>query len=305
MEEFEKYLRLEMNRSAHTVRAYTDDVRQFAAWTGGEASGLTQPGAVTANDIRDWLGHLAATGEKPASLRRKTQSLRALFRWAMKTSRMHTNPAADITLAKLPRRLPDIVKVPEIESILDFDPGDDFRQARLHLVLAMIYGLGLRQAELLDITDNDLRPAPHGADLRITGKGSKERVLPVPPVLLGEIRRWQTIRDSTYPDLPAPKALIAGRHGAISKETLYLAIRKALATTSAARKSPHILRHTFATAMIANGANLDAVRQLLGHASLATTQIYTHLSPAELRQAYNTAHPRAIHKGKDSDKTKK
>lgn len=290
--EFEKYLRLELNRSGHTVDAYLSDVDQFAAWLGAAPEALVRPGAVTANDVRDWLGTIATRGIGPASLRRKTQSLRALFRWAMRTGRLKTNPADDVTLAKLPRRLPDIVKVPELEQLLDFDPGSDYIAARSHLAINMLYSLGLRQAELLALTDADLRTSGNGHEIRVTGKGSKERVLPVPEPLVDEILKVCQMRDKRYPKLPEPRHIIAGPHGAVSPHVLYDTVHSALAGTSAARRSPHILRHSFATALLSNGANLDAVRQLLGHASLSTTQIYTHLSPAELRQAYNAAHPR-------------
>lgn len=295
-DDFERYLRAELNRSAATAEAYLRDIRQFAAWLGTAPESLTAPAAVSTNDIRDWLCDLAAEGEQPSSLRRKTQSLRALFRHAMVTGRLDSNPAAGVTLAKLPRRLPDIVKAPEMERLLDFDPGSDLHLRRAHLALTMLYTLGLRQAELLGITDSDIRCSSRGSDLRVTGKGNRERVLPLPGALADEISAWQTIRDTNYPDLPEPRPLMAGPHGTISKQTLYNLVRSALAGTSAAHKSPHVLRHSFATAMIANGANLDAVRQMLGHASLATTQIYTHLTPAELQSAYKSAHPRATKK---------
>lgn len=312
--EFENYLRLELNRSEHTVTAYLNDVRQFAAWLGAgsgsdDNSGstncpdiidsLVRPGAVTPNDVRDWLGTIATKGIGPASLRRKTQSLRALFRWAMRTKRLNVNPAEDVTLAKLPRHLPDIVKVPELEQILDFDPGSDYMAARSHLVINMLYSLGLRQAELLSLTDADLRPTANGYELRVTGKGSKERILPVPSGLVTEIERVRRMRDKRYGTQTFPAHIIAGPHGAVSPKALYNTVRAALAGTSAARRSPHILRHSFATALLSNGANLDAVRQLLGHASLSTTQIYTHLSTAELQQAYNAAHPRGNLKESD------
>lgn len=293
IDEFEKYLLLEANRSEKTVSAYIRDIKQFAAWVSSDSDTLLHPGAVTANDIRDWLGTIAAQGIGAASIRRKTQSLRALFRWAMRTGRLNANPAEDIILAKLPRHLPDIVKAPELEQLLDIEPGEDYHAARSHLAINMMYSLGLRQGELLALTDSDLRPSDNGHELRVTGKGRKERILPVPDSLVQEILKVSRMRDERYPNLPAPRTIMAGPHGPISPHILYDTIHAALAGTSAARRSPHILRHSFATALLANGANLDAVRELLGHASLSTTQIYTHLSPAELRQAYDNAHPRS------------
>lgn len=299
--DFERYLRLEMNRSRHTVEAYLRDVSQYCAWTGSTPEALLSDHAVEPNDIRDWIGTLAMQGEKPASLRRKTQSLRAFFRWGMTIGLCHANPAADVVLAKLPRHLPDIAKVSEIEEIIATHPTDTIHDLRVLMALKMLYTLGLRQAELLSVTDSDIRQGAGGAEIRITGKGNKERILPLPPQLAEDIRQWQRERDRHYDALPEPKPLLAARHGALSKGTLYTDIHNVLAGTSAARKSPHILRHSCATALLNNGANIDAVRQLLGHASLATTQIYTHLSPRELRQAYNHAHPRASSKPDSED----
>ncbi len=297
LDDFRTYLKAELNRSTLTVEAYCRDIGQFADWLHASAVELLEEDAVTPNDIRAWLGDLASRGHKPMSLRRKTQSLRALFTWGMKTGRCSLNPANEIILAKRRRHLPEIIKSVEMDSILKSSGSEadkenpDPRSARTHLALSMLYGLGLRQAELLSITDSDIRHS--SKELRIMGKGSKERVLPLPDKLLNEIKTWQELRDAIFPSLPAPRPLMAGPHGCISKQTLYNAVRDALAPATTGRKSPHTLRHSFATALLSDGANLDAVRQLLGHASLATTQIYTHLTPAQLKEAYAAAHPRA------------
>lgn len=293
MDDFLSYLRLELNRSPLTVEAYQHDIAQFADWLGVASQALVIPDAVTANDIRAWISSLASGSVSPSSLRRKVQSLRALFRWAAKRKLIPSNPADPVVLAKTPKYLPRIVRHDEIENLLSSIPTDDPNGLRQHLAVNIIYSLGLRQAELLSLTDADIRPASAGYELRVLGKGDKQRIIPLPDSLMQEIKLWQTVRDSVYPDLPAPAPLIAGRNGHIAKETLYKWIHTLLQNTSASRKSPHTLRHSFATSMVANGANLDAVRAILGHASLSTTQIYTHLSPAQIRQAYINSHPRA------------
>lgn len=294
IDRFKKYLLFEVNRSVHTVNAYIRDINQFATWIGADSDTLLSPGAITANDVRDWLGTIADQGIGPASLRRKTQSLRALFKWAMRIGKLNANPAEDVTLAKLPRHLPDIIKVPELERLLDIDPGQDYHAARTHLVINLFYSLGLRQAEILALVDNDLRAISGGYEIHITGKGNKDRILPVPDTLAKEILKVCHMRDERYPYQPPPRHIISGPHGPVSPHILYDMVHTALAGTSAGRRSPHILRHSFATALLANGANLDAVRELLGHSSLSTTQIYTHLSTTELRQAYDNAHPRSL-----------
>lgn len=302
-ESFLTYLRTEQNRSRLTVEAYGRDLRQFAAWLGDAAR--LDPSGVTATDIRGWLGAEAGKGTRPVSLRRKTQSLRAFFRWAMREGLCHSNPAEDIIPAKTPRHLPDIVKESDMESLLAELAGEDdgsFEKARTRLALTMLYSLGLRQAELLSITDRDINP--HSLELRVTGKRAKQRVVPLPQELMDEISSYRRLRDKRHPGLPEPAPLLAGPHGRLSKKSLYLMVRDGLSSTPTGRKSPHTLRHTFATAMLNDGCDLDAVREMLGHSSLSTTQIYTHLSYKQIRDNYKS-HPRALRKEDPEESEKK
>ncbi len=287
LREFEDYMRLELNRSRLTVEAYSRDISQFAAWLGGETF---DPASATTADIRAWLGSMARE-DSPVTLRRKAQSLRAFYRWLLRRGSITFNPAADIILAKAPKRLPEFVKEQEIEAIVKNGDISDFRSHRAHIAILMLYSTGLRQEELRTLTDADIDFSLREA--KVTGKRSKQRVVPLPPELLDEIAEWQKVRDARYPSLPAPRPLLAGTNGAISKKTLYDIVRNALSGSSAMRKSPHVLRHTFATSMLNDGASLDAVKEFLGHSSLATTQIYTHLSFNELKKSYAASHPRA------------
>lgn len=316
---FLAYLESEQRASHNTTEAYGRDLRQFSVWltsrpgacgksslskgedTAGnsdnEAADNKSLETVELNDVRDWIGELADSGMTAVTLRRKAQSLRAFFHWGMKRGIFHHNPAANLILAKRPRRLPDFVKESEMESLLDHQfpegPEEDPEAARSRMVLTLLYSLGLRQDELRRLTDADINTGL--LQMRVRGKRDKERIVPVPPALMREISAWQSLRDCHYTGLPAPCPLIPGRDGAISKSTLYRIVREGLDSVSARRKSPHTLRHTFATAMINNGAYLDAVRELLGHASLQTTQIYTHVSFRELLANYRKGHPRMRH----------
>ena len=297
IEEFLRYMRLELNRSRLTAEAYGRDLHEFAAFVGTDD---LDPSLPDTKMIRAWIASLADAGNAPVSLRRKTQSLRAFLRWAMKRGIRTDNPAAEVTLAKVPRPLPDFVKSDEMEYLLDNrgTPTESYSYARRHLVLNLLYTLGLRQAELIALTDAAVSIS--SLEIKVTGKRSKQRVLPLPPQLADEIEVWRKIRDSRLPELPAPRPLITGRDGPISKTALYNLVHDALAGASATRHSPHTLRHSFATAMLNGGADLDAVREMLGHASIATTQIYTHLSFKELVGNYRNSHPRA--KGKHEKK---
>lgn len=302
--DFERYLRYELNRSPHTVEGYCRDITQFAAWVTDNAAGKHfDPSSVTTGDIRAWLSSMAGD-DSALTLRRKTQSLRAYFRFLMKRGVISSNPASDVILAKAPKRLPEFVKEKEIEEIVGNYDTSDFRSMRQHIVMLLLYSTGLRREELRTVTDADIDFSLR--EMKVTGKRSKQRNIPLPDELITEIKRWQSVRDLKYPDLAAPKPLIAGPSGALSRGAIYDIVREALASSSALRKSPHILRHTFATAMLNSGASLDSVKEFLGHASLSTTQIYTHLSFAELKKAYSSAHPRSrCEEQKEKNDTKK
>ena len=292
-ENFENHLRYELNRSPHTAEAYIRDLRQFADWITGERS-LTEfnYSDITSSDIRAWLSTIAPK-EASSSVRRKTQSLRAYFHWLLRMGKIGINPATDVILAKLPKHLPTFIKDNDLEEILGtFENKDDFKMQRARFILLLLYSTGIRQDELRRITDNDIDFSLR--EVKITGKRNKQRIIPLPSELIKEIKQWQDIRDNRYPNLPSPKPLIAGTAGAISKSALYNIVHEALGTASTDKKSPHALRHSFATGMLRNGASLDAVREFLGHTSLSTTQIYTHLSLSELKENYRHAHPRSM-----------
>lgn len=315
-DEFLAHLTAEQRCSSHTVEAYGRDLRQFAEFCSGSAENFDFLLATT-GDIREWIGSIAGEGRSATTLRRKIQALRAFYHWANKTGRIHRNPALDVTLPKIKKHLPNFIKVSEMESLLDslkpnssdlpdssckFNSSDspygadkpdgtNYDRARTGFVLNMLYSLGLRQAELLSLTDDDFSATAR--ELRVAGKRNKTRIIPVPDELCREISEWQSVRDARYPDLNSPRPLIAGPHGALSKVSLYNIVKEALDKVSTGRKSPHTLRHTFATALVNDGADLDAVREFLGHESLATTQIYTHLSFKDLLSNYRHSHPRA------------
>lgn len=316
IDDFVIYLRQELNRSRNTAMAYEQDVRVFFRWLGADPKDF-DPASVTLNDVRAWIADLGARMSS-ASVRRKTQSIRAFYNWLVRTGKGEFNPAMDVILAKRSPRLPEIIKEVEMERLLNRDPEQPdqaespvsrrggyhrslsdrrrrYIDARGHLVLNILYSTGIRQGELLGIHDSDINFSRK--EVRVLGKRFQERVLPLPDELLEEIRQWQAIRDA-YHDakrtlrLSPDPALFPGGKGTLTKLSLYRIVHEALKSTTAAKKSPHVLRHTFATSMLNDGANLDTVREMLGHASLSTTEIYTHLTFEELKKNYDKAHPR-------------
>lgn len=292
IKEFLDYMRYELYRSDHTVEAYGRDIRQFVAFFGADPDSGFNPAEVTTADIRRWLANLADSGDAPASLRRKTQSLRAFYKFLCRRKITDFNPAEDVILAKLPKPLPDFVRDPDMERLLAPLPEDaGFSRRRDHLILHLLYATGLRRSEILSLTDASINLS--SGQIRVIGKGRKERIVPVAPPLVEEIAAWQTVRDAEFPDLEAPRPIIATIHGAMSVTNFEVIVKRLLKKENAGRKSPHTLRHTFATSMLNGGADLNSVRAILGHSSIATTQIYTHLQTSDIQRAYRAAHPRA------------
>lgn len=310
MKDFETYLRYELCRSPHTVEAYLKETEDFIRFTSGAVSDFS-PGEVRPAMVRSWLSALSEKGLGPRSLRRKLQSIRAYFRFLCRRKGLPANPADDVILPKIPKPLPDFVRDSDMLEILRESSGPGagsycrgteaisrsapssmkrVMEVRDHLILHLLYATGLRRAELLSLTDASFSPS--GACLRVLGKGRKERLVPLAPQLTNEIASWQAVRDEAFPRLRHPRPIIATRNGPMAPSTLELIVKRLLSGKAAGRKSPHTLRHTFATSMLNSGADLNSVKAILGHSSLATTQIYTHLQFSDLKEVYSKAHPR-------------
>lgn len=288
IDKFLKYLECEAGASAHTVRAYGSDLRAWCGFAGGEPD----LDSVSLDSLRAWLVHMAASGASPRSMRRRVQSLRALYAWAMRHHGLRHNPAAELMSARLPRSLPDFIRPDETAAVLDaaVDP-DDFDAMREHAVLLMLYATGMRASELIGLLDADVDTSR--GELKVLGKRGKERIIPFGDEMRRMVEQYRAVRDRTVgftPDhffvRPGGEQLYYGLLNRIVHGALDGAVHSR-------RRSPHVMRHSFATDMLNNGADINAVQRLLGHASLATTQVYTHLSYRDLQNNYQLAHPRA------------
>ncbi|MCC8070315.1 MAG: tyrosine-type recombinase/integrase [Bacteroidales bacterium] len=297
IESFLQYLQTELNYSANTVSAYRCDLMQWQRYATQDGHYPLMPEQTTVSDLRQWVVYqVKVCGVSSRSIRRKIQSLRSFFHYMMEQHGMTTNPAAELKLARPDKVLPVFVRSEEMREMLDSEvDGDDFDQVRNHLILEMLYATGMRCSELLGLSDNDINL--YRNELKVTGKRNKQRVIPFTETLAAMIKEYVELRDRVV-DGPR-QAFFVRRNGAALYRTLvYNIVHRAMeGMVHASRLSPHVMRHSFATDMLNNGADLKAVQQLLGHASLATTQVYTHITYRELKQNYQLAHPRAQKKG--------
>lgn len=298
IDSFISFLKYEQNRSANTIEAYRRDIKEFISWIAPEKD--FSPENVTMNDIRAWIYSLSQKRNSPRTLRRKVQSLRSFFKYLLRQGRIETDPTTDLILPKLSKPLPDNIRAEELEDILrepleledekNLDFPDKSIITRNRLIIELFYSLGLRRAELLGLNDSDIDFSK--AEIKILGKGSKERIVPLPGLLMKDIKEWQQMRRQLWPDMDSPVPLFMAKGKRMSPWQIYDIVRKNLECTSARKKSPHSLRHSFATSMLNEGADLNSVKEFLGHSSLSTTQIYTHISFSEIKKAYSNAHPR-------------
>ncbi len=297
IEQFLQYLTHERNYSPHTVSAYARDLRQWHEYAGAGGRRAVDYASVSSADIRLWVVSLADAGDAPRTLRRKVQAVRALFRWLMRRGVVAANPAADVELARLDKPLPHFVRESTLDALLDSDVDrDDMVAVRDRLLVLMLYGTGMRRAELIGLLDSAV-DVPN-RQLRVHGKRDKDRVIPFGDELAQWITHYRELRSREHCD---GDTFFTRRDGKpLYPSYIYKVVHRDLsAAGGSGQLSPHVLRHSFATAMLNGGAQLGAVKELLGHSSLATTQVYTHVTLSELKQNYKLAHPRAIKKGGD------
>lgn len=300
---FLRYLELELNRSLRTRENYEADLRRFAEYLGRNSGCSIAEAALS--DLRGWIAEAASNGLAPATLRLKAQTLRSFFRWLNVCGRRTDNPAARLRLAKKPKPLPVFVEPAQMERVLGAHLATDpVKEMRNRLILELLYTTGLRRSELRELRDGDI--SADRREMRVYGKGGKTRMVPLADGTLEMIRQWQRHRDGANrnsvrnPDtvgtsISGNSPLFPGRGGEpLSLSTIYVVVREALASTTTARRSPHTLRHSFATAMLRGGADIVTVKEFLGHASLSSTQIYTHLDFKQLQADWGKAHPRGV-----------
>jgi len=288
---FIDYLRFEKRFSPHTVKAYTDDLAQFFEYISNQYE-LTEPEFVSTMIIRSWMASLAEQQMNPRSINRKLSCLRSFFTFCRRTGRLNSNPASSIQVLKTSKRLPSYVEEGQMTDLLQHvEFPDDFNGKTERLIINILYQTGIRVSELVNIRmhhfDRTLK------SLKVLGKGNKERIIPAGTELLASVSAYIQEKEKNK-DISGEGFLLENDKGKkLHSRQVYTIVKKYLSlVTTAEKKSPHVLRHSFATHLTNRGADLNAVKELLGHSSLAATQVYTHNSIEKLRDIHKKAHPK-------------
>ena len=287
---FLKYLRYERNRSELTVQRYEMSLRDFEAYFQSLEAGLDWA-SVDADIIRGWMESLMERGNIASTVNTGLSALRSFYRFALARKLVDRDPAHSLTGPKKAKPLPQFVRESEMDKLLDEEQwADDFNNVRARTIIILLYEAGLRRAELIGLNDGDVDFA--AGQLKVTGKRNKQRIVPFGEEMARQLQHYIEVRDSEVGLTDG--ALFVEKSGKrITAYRVYTTTKENLGkVTTMKKRSPHVLRHSFATAMLNNGAGLESVRQLLGHESLETTEIYTHTTFEQLKRVYKDAHPR-------------
>jgi len=290
IEDFILYLQAEKRYAQHTLKAYKNDLDQFHAFClQNEREGMD----LHFKTIRSWVVSLMDTGYATRSVHRKLTSLQSYCRYLMRTGELESNPMDKVLKPKLNKRVPSFVKEVQMDRLLDdFDFGDDFEGIRNILMLDMLYQTGIRRSEMINLSIGSVDL--EGSSLKVTGKRKKERIIPLGEALIERIRQYLQLRSQIMGDEDEDVLFITRKGKPVYDKLVYKVVNQYLSmVTTLEKKSPHILRHTFATHMLNHGADLNTIKELLGHANLSATQVYTHNTFKKLKSIYNQAHPRA------------
>ena len=287
-----QYLKIEKRYSPHTVRSYQNDLDQFYTWLSDNQI-PDNPDSISAHHVRAWIVNLMNKGITPVSVHRKISCLRVFFRYLRKEGIMKIDPVEKVALPKRKRSLPVFVGEEALYTLLENNNfGDDFTGVRNRMIIEMLYLTGMRRSELtgLRVTDADLE----GAAIKITGKRNKQRIVPLTPQFVAKLKEYLRLRRDIVSHENDDWLFITGKGNKLYDKYVYNVVKNYLSmVTTIEKKSPHILRHTFATHMLNRGADLNAIKEFLGHANLSATQIYTHNTFEKLKKIYKQAHPRA------------
>ncbi|MGL4908110.1 MAG: tyrosine-type recombinase/integrase [Bacteroidales bacterium] len=287
IEHFLQYLQCEKRNSLHTIRAYRTDLNQLVDYLGEQdLCGLNY------RDLRAWFSGLMEQGLSSSSVNRKIASVNAFFIYLLRVGKISQNPIEKIATLKCEKRLPFFYKEKQIHQVLDSNIAIGYEEQRNRTILELLYGTGIRLSELvkLRIQDVDL----NAKTVRVNGKGNKQRLIPVGGHLWKVLSDYENVRADKFTHIVNDAYFCTERGASVYSGLVYRVVRQTLGEFGVVgKKSPHILRHSFATHMLNNGAELNSIKDLLGHSSLSATQVYTHNDIEKLIKSYHDAHPYA------------
>ena len=292
IQDFLDYLKFQKRYSQHTIISYSNDLVAFFDFLELQF-GKTDLPDIKPTFVRSWLAQLKENGLESRTITRKISSLKTFFKYQLKQQTIAVSPMATVQSPKLKKRLPRFVEKDDINTLLKVIDFPDTWEGRTDwLLIQLLYNTGIRQAELLGL--KEMQVDRYGSSIKVLGKGSKERIIPVSEGLMNALQEYVAAKRKNFEQFDHDILLVGGKGKKLYPRYVYNVVNKYLSmVTTIDKKSPHVLRHSFATHLMNNGADLNAVKELLGHSSLAATQVYTHNTIEKLKDIHKKAHPKA------------
>ena len=291
IERFIRYLQFEKRFSPNTVTAYKNDLDQFSQFL---VSFQTELLNVTHQHVRTWIVSLMDDGIEARTINRKISSLRSFYKFLQREDLIGNSPMIYVRAPKIPKRLPIVITEQKMDILLDAQDvfSNDFQGIRDRLIIELLYGTGMRLSELVNLSDHDINR--YEQQIKVLGKRNKERIIPISKPLAKLVGDYQLQKLNQNFDNKSSALIVTNQGNKVYAKFIYRTVNLVLSFISTHdKKSPHILRHSFATSLLNRGADLNAIKELLGHSSLAATQVYTHNSVEKLKSIYKQAHPKA------------
>ena len=291
VDKFLDYLSSELNRSQQTVESYRDDLKHFEKFAKDLSDSFSWE-TVDSDMVRDWMESMMDKGNSAATVSRRLSALKTFYRFALARRYVESDPVYSIKGPKKEKPLPQFVKESEMDELLDRQAwGDDYNNVRARTIIILFYETGMRLSELVNLNDKDVNFVT--SEIKITGKGNKQRIVPFGDELKNTLLEFRRLRDASV-EVKTPALVVSDKGTRMSPSKVQNIVRSNLSRVcSLKKKSPHVLRHSFATAMLNHHVGVENLKKLLGHANISTTEIYTHTTFEQLKRVYNEAHPRA------------
>jgi integrase/recombinase XerC len=288
---FFSYIEYEKRYSKHTLEAYKSDIEQFALFL--KKNECSESPFATHLDIRNWIVSMMEQKVSARSINRKISTLKSFYKFLMRKGEIKKSPLGKVQSPKTSKRLPVFVELPGIEKLLkEVEFPEGYEGLRDKMIIELFYGTGMRRNELINLKENDVDS--YNSQIKVLGKGNKERLIPIHPALQASVKNFVSEKKRLLETQTGDYLIVTEKGKKLEPATVYAVVKKYLSmVTTVDKKSPHVLRHTFATHLMNNGADINAVKELLGHTSLAATQVYTHNTIDKLKEIYRQAHPKA------------